>query len=403
MEDQEVIKKASTLRDDIKDLTGIEDDLHPLDYGHYQALLIGLHNPPTYFVYMLMKLTGFTCYGGADKSMWEVYVTYKNMSFCIRDHKASTWSIDGGRPSGEPEKLKKVAEELRRRIEKAGKKLDRILDPSLNRLIEQNEYYLLNSYYQLRTLYDYYFEQTEDSLRQANETSESATKYLTSQPANQNVQDIQHTFNEWASMQNRATKLERIAGYHANSMVSFFFSYTELLIDITFILLMHEPVRNPWKEFRTKSWDERFTKAFPIANDPTLARIYEKLLEIRGNWRNVLIHGFRDEMAYLVPIPQVGLIPKSYINTAKATHLFSSWPSPEKIREVLSIFASFDAWVQTSNQALYALLYAQSGLAIPLEQNRLSEIRGWMITPEKFDENIERELNRQQVILDQYQ
>jgi hypothetical protein len=116
-----------------------------------------------------------------------------------------------------------------------------------------------------------------------------------------------------------------------------------------------------------------------------------------------LIHGFRDEMPYLVPIPRVGLIPNSYINTTKAIHLFPSWPSQAKIREVLSIFASFDAWVQTSDQAQYALLYARSGLPIPLEQNRLLEIRKWMITPKTFSENIGIVLNREQEILDHFQ
>src|SRR5207245_2324245 len=113
-----------TIRKQLRELTGIEEDQYPSEYRQHQ-LFTGLYDPPTYFVYMLFRLVGFTCYSGEEKTRWETYLRYKDMHFRIRDWKNSTWSIDSIESLRDYTQAKEVAEELKRRIGKASRKLDK--------------------------------------------------------------------------------------------------------------------------------------------------------------------------------------------------------------------------------------------------------------------------------------
>ncbi|BCL83668.1 hypothetical protein ccbrp13_61330 [Ktedonobacteria bacterium brp13] len=375
------------IKERLKDLTGIDEDQYPKEYIQY-PLLTKIQNPPTYFVYMLMKMSAFTCYTGEDKSKWQVYVKYKNISFCIRDHKLATWSIDLIGSNSDIENAKRIAEELRHRIESACKKLDKILESDLKILVGQNNFFLQNSYHQLRDLYDYYFEQTEEVLQLVDEAH---IKLKTTK-----LELLTDSVND-------TLRLERVASYNACSLISFFFSYTELLIDIMFIFHIYDPANNPWDRFRQKPWADRFKTVFPVSTDPSMAKIYRNIREIREEWRNVLLHGFQEEAAYLVPIPSVGVIPISYQKASKSIH-FSVNPSPENgEKKALETCTAFDEWCKKNHKALYALLYAQSDLPIPLTMTRVEQIRGWMISPDIFEEKIRGELQWQQWTLDLYQ
>jgi hypothetical protein len=107
-------------------LTGVEEDQAPKSTLSQYPLLSHLVKPPSYFIYLLLRVVGFRSYQMDDKSEWQFYVRYKGTPFCILDWKTMAWSIEGIATSSqrpENEEIPGKAESLRRRIEAASRKL----------------------------------------------------------------------------------------------------------------------------------------------------------------------------------------------------------------------------------------------------------------------------------------
>jgi hypothetical protein len=159
-------------------------------------------------------------------------------------------------------------------------------------------------------------------------------------------------------------------------------------------------------DFQEKSWRERFKTVFPVNKDKDkeLERIYRKLLEIRDGWRNVIEHGFRSkEEALLIPLPGLGLVPKSYTSASKAIH-FAITPSPKNgIQEALDVFLAFDTWTTNNQRTACITTFAQHSGVIPLMEQRLQEIRKWMSSPDVLKKALKAEEDELQSWLDQYQ
>lgn len=260
-------------------LTGIIEGKQPESYQQQASeqlvLLTGLHEPPSYFVYILMKIAGFTPHNDWDKSRWQFYVHFKNIHFCIRDFKMMTWSIDALDASIDKESAKGTAEELRGRISKTSRNLDKLLKPMLQDFIDKDNYALPNSYRHLRNLYDYFREQVEEILSKINQMNSN------DKPVEKEL-SVEGFLADRVKLYNQEREYERIATYNACAMVSFFFSYVEFLMDILFIFYPVEHLS--LHDFQNLDWRGRFNSVFPVAKDTTIEEIYRVLLDIRGQY-----------------------------------------------------------------------------------------------------------------------
>lgn len=369
-------------------LTGIEEDHEPGSVLEYFPLQFRLLTPPSYFVWMLLRLVGFRFYQRFDKSEWQVYIRYRGVQFCLLDSKTLWWSIEAtgnASQSHELEELQGIAESLRRRIEQACRRLDDVLEPELKRQVAAQNFALLNSFRHVHSLYDYFRSQVEDALAhlEVAKTSKSTSS------------------SEWVEHVNEQLELERIASYNACAMIAFFFPYTDLIFDILFALFRYPAVS--FQEFRSKSWRERFTFVLPLTQDRTLAQLYRQLLRMKQDWRDVPLHGFGGTNALLVPVPGIGLIPTSFEAISESVHFSHTPMREEQARQALETFVSFDDWLHQHEQTIYAVLYAQSGLEIPFNLERLGKIRSWMTSPESFQQSLDGELRAREYLRDQYQ
>ncbi len=369
-------------------LTGIDEDHTPGNVLEYFPLQSRLLMPPSYFVWMLLRLVGFRFYQRLDKSEWQVYIRYRGVQFCLLDSKTLWWSIEATSSTSqvhEPEELQRIAERLRRRIEQACRRLDDVLEPELKRQVEAQNFALLNSFRHVHSLYDYFRSQVEDALAHLEEAKTSTST----------------SSSEWGEHVNELLELERIASYNACAMIAFFFPYTDLIFDILFALYKYPEMS--FHEFRNKSWRERFTFVLPLAQDRTLAQLYQQLLRIKQDWRDVPLHGFGGGDALLVPIPGIGLIPTSFEAISGSAHFSHTPMREEHARQALESLVSFDDWLHQHEQTIYVVLYAQSGLEIPFNLERLEKIRRWMTSPESFQQSLDGELRSREYLRDQYQ
>lgn len=468
-------KEHTKLKAVLKGLTGVTEIKQPdslrEQVSQQHVLMTGLYDPPTYFVFMLMRVANFTAYSDWDKSRWQFYVQYKNIHFCIRDWKMSAWSIDALEMSIDKEGAMKIAEELRIKIVQTGRNLEKFFQPDLRKFIEENNYALPNPYRHLRNLYDYFRDQVREAQNKT-EFAENTTpkdldieviavektfvfsldenfeeqKLRTSKPLESSEglekeqENIEKIFKSMVDNHNKKLELERIASYNACAMVSFFFSYTEFLMNtlhifypvaalpkkpkkslfysfsnmLSWIRRIRTTSKTSWAktptanmtlhDFQERSWRERFNAVFPVKNDKELARIYRKLLEIRDGWRNVIEHGFRSEKeALLIPLPGLGLIPISYTNASKAIH-FAITPSPKNgIQEALDAFLAFDTWATDNQRTACIITFTQHSDVIPLMEKRLQEIREWMSSLDVLKEALKAEEDELQSWLDHYQ
>ena len=358
---------------------------------------------------------------------------YKGIHFCIRDWKMSTWSIDALETSLDMESAMKIAKELRTRIVRTGRNLEKLLQPELQNFIEKNNYALPNPYRHLCNLYSYFRDQVQETQNKLKLVESTGPKDLgvrviakqktllfspgedfgekklrdsklaeSSEELKKEQKLIEDILASIVDNHNKILELERIASYNACAMVSFFFSYIEFLMDTLYIF--YPVASKTLHDFQEQSWRERFKTVFPVDKDKDLGKIYRKLLEIREGWRNVIEHGFRSkEESLLIPLPGLGLVPISYTSASKAIH-FALTPSPKNgIQEALDVFSAFDAWAANNQQTACIILFAQYGNPIPLMEQRLQEIRKWMSSPEILKKALEAEEDELQSWQDQYQ
>lgn len=431
-------KRDEKLKRVLNGLTGITKSERPNSsqeqVSKQQVLMTGLYDPPSYFVLMLMVIAGFSAYGDWDKSRWQFYIEYKGIHFCLRDWKMSSWSIDALEMSIDKRSVIKIAEELRTKIVKTGRNLEKNLQLGLQNFIDQNYYALPNPYQHLRNLYEYFREQVQETQREIKNTEIPKPKdagievvavqktffypldedfavkksHQSPKPSELNkehkeaLKSFEDSLRNIVDIHNKILKLENIASYNACAMVSFFFSYIEFLMDTLYIFYPAESMA--FHDFQEQPWRERFKTVFPVDNDQHIGRIYRKLLEIRDGWRNVIEHGFRSkEESLLIPLPGIGFVPISYTNASKAIH-FAQTPSPKNgIQDALDIFSSFDAWAASNQKTTCIILFTQYSNIIPLMENRLQEIRKWMSSPEILKKALDEEEEKLQSSLDQYE
>ena len=155
-------------------LTGIVEDTEwespfivPLGVGNTMTTLpplrMGITDPPSYMVRLLLSgVVGYRT-GTGDKSSWEVRLVFKGKKYRLWDWKGYSWSI-GPVNSDVPSEGDVGA--LIKKIEQAVKRLDAKLAPGLRQKVEEGHFYLANSYRHVRGGFDYFHGVVEETLKE---------------------------------------------------------------------------------------------------------------------------------------------------------------------------------------------------------------------------------------------
>jgi hypothetical protein len=369
-------------------LTGVEEDCEAT--WDMVGLTDPTYEPPTYAVFWALSLVaGMRPYRPGEKAVWEFYVRYKGRRFCLADWKGGSWSIRG---MEETPAYRESAAELKGKIGAAARLAERGVEPLLKRQVEQGNFYVENSYHRVRPVYEHFRgelgrlererEATIHSWRQAGPAPQTHGAQSSGGDAVRLSSELGKQLT-WSLAHSRA--LSRVAA----PMVVFYFSYTEIILDIMFALSERKSMS--WHEFRSLHWDDRFKQTLQPSSDHELNTLYQRLLELKRTLRDPLVHGYGCEEALLVPMPHFGLIPVSYAPWAKRFHLPSSPVPDEMAAGARETFDLLDKWLESHEDPMYALLYARSGFPIPFGEAGLKEIRGWMSSPEEFEAGLQRE------------
>ena len=270
--------------------------------------------------------------------------------------KNSSWSI---RWAPDDEENRKKAKRLIQRIRGSAHKLDQALKDSLLPDVEAEHFYLHNTYSKVLNVYSH-FRRRVDAITTLSESPSDSVEG-----------------DDWIAQFGRNLK-ERFDSRHqlaieGYAMVGFYYSSLEALFDVIFALSAERPV--PFAEFADRTWGEKFKALFGIS-DPAVKKHYDELLELKRSLRDPILHGLGRDLRFLVSVPGLGLVPVSYEHLTRSIHYTPTILDDAWIRRAISAFDAFDTWLRETEPHLYALMFAESSLPVPLvKQLRAAEIR----------------------------
>lgn len=375
---------------------GVEDNAEPA-LPRY-TLERWLRDPPPYMVRLALGCGGFKIYRGGDKSVWEACIRYEGIPFSISDWKRESWQIGSAEKNDE---VLAAGERLKKKIGQAAQRLDKMVAEWGKSLVADGKFFITNTYPKVRGAYEHF--------RHAME--EAATRESTSDdwwPSDSEVKeqkiggmgatiklDVEMTRRLNAEFRRRSD-----AAYNGYAAVGFYFSSLEVLFDALFAF---GPQPESFRNFRNRSWAERFKAVLPPASNPELAKIYTELRRIKADERDVLFHGTGDAESLLVAFPHLGMVPVSYQGTTDSV-LFNSMVvlDADLLKKAMQTFDDFDAWIEAHDPYCYALDYLNCGFVIPFYGKALEKVRNAMTDEMTFKEFIEDELRAADYYLNDY-
>jgi len=333
----------------------------------------GISSPPSYMARMALLVVGdFTDCGPSDKVQWTVFVTYKGVVFEVRDWKGATWTIEASVDTLEAEM---AGRELKRKICQVASGLDKALSEELRERITSTEFVLNNPYSKIRFAYEWFRDKAESSPVDFDDEEISTAVEVTAA-----------SINRLLNLRARGLTERVLNGY---AMVGLYYSSLEFLLNVFYAFADRGL---GFLAFRKSSWRERFLAVMPVSKRPDLARLYEKLLHLKANFRDELFHGLGGAENLLVELSGVGLVPISYEALTCSIHFSSLIMDATFVDEALEIFDEFDAWLESNPPWSCYVQYVESGLEIPFYGKQLEEVRRAIAYPDDFDRWLEKEL-----------
>jgi len=338
-----------------------------------------IFSPPSYIVELVFKLVGkFNVFSPHDKVGWTVYIKYRNFEFEVHDWKHTAWMVKVNNNSLE---AIAVGRELKKKIMKVAAQLDKAIAKELKKEVASGEFILNNPYPKIWRAYDWYRERALQIPQMPAQIK-----------AEPEIKLPKNLINKYFKSLNTYYKSLEETVFYGYALVGFYFSSVECLFNI-FYAFGNRKV--DFNAFRNCSWRERFQNVLPVAKDPKLKSIYDKLLHIKMDFRDELFHGFGGDENFLVQIPSLGYIPITYEALTRSVHYSPTISDKDFVASSIDVFDQFDTWLQKNYPAYCYLKYAKSGLPIPFYGGRLQEIQDIMKNPHDFEGWLENEMDQQ--------
>ncbi len=336
------------------------------DYSEFINISTGNYTPPSYIVQiLLLGILGLKNYGSMDKVSWHTFVQYKAFPFMIRDYKFSSWTIEGRRKDKETIQLVK---KIQNKIIKASKIVVKILYTKLKSEVEKGRFYLNNVYHKLFSIYKFYEQRVSDAIKEYKEIKKSKN------------------FSYIIEKLNTELSLQRTISKYSFALILSFFSLLEFSVDVIYIF---EKPNAEFFKFRKKKLNDRFKLVFPINKNKKLKSLYDFLINIKTNYRNLLAHGLINEVNLLVPLPFAGLVPLSYEYLSKKIFYGPTEIEKDDALKIVCTFRKFLKFIENEDPYKFYMLYLNYGFPIPVNAKKISGIKKEMTSYEEFKEFLE--------------
>ncbi len=337
--------------------------------------------PPDYIVaFVFFSLLEFKNYGELEKILWHTYFLYKDCPFLIRDYKFGSWSLES---SGGINTAKALVPEIAGKIQNASRYADRLLQLEFKKQIDQGEFYINNSYGKLRRMYEFYVSEVQSAFYNL---MAFQTKLTTEK----------HDFKGISDRSDERLHLENAITYRSFPMMLSFFSLLEFILDVFYAFGQPELL---FDDFHCLTWQERFKKVVSLKPRTDMTALYEKLVNIKTQYRNPLTHGLTNKSSLLVLFPFAGLVPVSYKHLSNTIHFGFVQISQVSAREMMETFAAFLDLIADEEPYSYYILYSEYGFHIPIIKQEVSAIRGEMNDYKSFEKYLQAKSEYQDMVM----
>lgn len=365
-------------------MAGIEPPtpLKEESFWDFANVSTGNYDPPSYMVaFLFLTIMDFHNYGEMiEKVWWHTYFKYKGHVYIIRDYKFGTWSLEARKEDTDAAAL---VPEIAGKIRAASRHADNLLQDEFKAQVSKGEFYFNNGYSKLRDAYEFYSDEAHAALKSLSQFRvEKSGKII-------DFKEIENRHNEQFS-------LERLITYRMTPVIIAFFSLLEFLLDVLYAF--SQPLLT-FFAFREMVWQERFKTVIPLIHGTEITRLYERLVNIKRNFRNPLTHGLTNISSLLVPFPFAGLVPLSYEHLGNSIH-FSYAQIPEaNAEDIISTFTGLLEYLATTEPFCFHIIFLEYGFSVPIAPRAIARITKQMTSIESFQEFLDGESRYQDAVI----
>ncbi len=406
------------LRDKIKNIFfGLEDfkleSLKNKDNKVFRNILVKMYDPPAYIVKIIMiDILNLPNFGREDIVLWHTYFKFRNHYFKIRDYKFGTWTLIGlidnediikkplkiGDIIASKEQIKedsiiyKTALILKKKIKIASKLYNNYF---INEMLDEKKienYFLFSSYNKLLNIYEFFKNKLKKSIKDLEKLKEKGknedfrVNFKKSFEKEIDVLDIKSKYKIFdIEFNTEKARLRRANSNYTFALISIFFSLLEFILE-SFYLFGPRP--KEFVDFKKEYWQNKFKIVFPINTNKKLKKIYDNLGQIKKKYRNPLIHGLTGDINLLIPLSGAGLVPLSYEYLTDSVTFGLTEISLKNCYEIKEEFESFLNLLNNMEPYKYYLLYFEFEFPIPINRNKILEIKNQMTSYDEFKEEL---------------
>lgn len=183
-------------------------------------------------------------------------------------------------------------------------------------------------------------------------------------------------------------KPRREGAAFATAAVDAYFSRIEHTFCLCAAFLPQAVRGDEFLTFLAENWPAKARRLLNLA-DPVAKRFYDRLLEIRDEWRNPLAHGgFLSSGGSLhFHVPGIGALPARLCRTPHGVRVGFRLPH-ESFEELVTLFDEYDAFLSDGPLRL-PLRWAKSGLDVSFDAKNRKRLASAMEDEETFDDFID--------------
>ena len=177
-------------------------------------------------------------------------------------------------------------------------------------------------------------------------------------------------------------------GALGTAAVDAYFSRLEHLFCIALAFSAHASPGTTFLEFLSANWPTKARTLLDLS-DPDAKKFYDRLLEIRDEWRNPLAHGgfLTGGESLFFHLPRVGALPARLKRTPTGVK-FDFELAHSSFTGIIELFDQFDTFLE--ERALhFAVKWAASGLNVAFDASSLTQYRDATESDETFDQFID--------------
>jgi hypothetical protein len=331
-------------------------------YKWYEIKLpkkLKIKHPFIVFV-ILVHIKKLPFHGKWEKVAWEIPILYKGVPF-IFAHRKFGFEINS---VSKGQDVKRIAIEALEKINKAVPYAEKIIEPVIRDKVHNGDITLENHYEAISSKYNFF-------KTRASKEFERLAEYKA---------EIQ-MFVDRAGEGN----------YYATAMLDAYFSRLEHTLVLILPFIQRIDLRRiDIEDFIGSNWKEKYKKVLDISKSKQASQYYEKLIQVKEEYRNPLSHGYfyKNGNSFMVHMEDIGAIPMSLTKYDGRVRYGFRLFNPLAFGDITKLFNGLDRFFKTSKETKYGIKYLETSLNVSYDNESVHLYRSSMNSETEFNKMI---------------